>query len=144
MLTILGSIIGFVTSTGPGIFKTIMDAKQHARDQEHELKLMAQQSADRRDEAVITSAGLANIAVQESSQENIKRASVWVVNLSATVRPVIAYAFFFLFATLSILAAFDVISEGHFSEIWTEEIQAIFAAIISFYYGNRLTSKWVK
>ena len=85
MISLLGSLLGFVTATGPSIFKQFMDAKQDARDKEHELKIMAQQSQDRRDEALIESVGEANIAVHRSSDEQTKRASQWVVNLSATV-----------------------------------------------------------
>ena len=144
MLTLLGSLLGFVTSTGPGIFKTIMEAKQDAKDKEHELAVMSQQSADRRDEAVITSAGAANVAVQKNSQENIKRASQWVIDLSGSVRPVMAYGFWLILMTLIILSAFGVITEGQFSEIWTPSLEAIFASIISFYYGQRLVSKWTR
>jgi len=144
MLTLLGSLLGFVTSTGPGIFKTIMDAKQHARDQEHELKLMSQQSQDRRDEAVITSAGAANVAVQASAQEHTKRASQWVIDLSATVRPLITYFFFFEFVLLTLLNAFSFIDDTTYSMIWSPNTEAIFATILAFWFGQRLTSKWVR
>ena len=144
MLTLLGSLLGFVTSTGPSIFKTFMDAKADVRDKEHELKLMAQQSQDRRDEAVISSAGQANVAVQTSAQEHTKRASQWVVDLSATVRPMITYFFFLEFVLLSLLSAFGVITEGMYQEIWSANIEAIFATIVAFWFGQRLVSKWVR
>ena len=67
MLTLLGSVLGFVTSTGPGIFKQIMDSRQDVKDNEHELALIAQESKERRDEAVITSARDTNVAVQAST-----------------------------------------------------------------------------
>ena len=35
MLSLVGSVLGFVTSTGPGLFKMFMDAKQDQRDKEH-------------------------------------------------------------------------------------------------------------
>jgi hypothetical protein len=144
MLTLLGSLLGFVTSTGPGIFKEIMSARQDAKDKEHELKLMAQQSQDRRDEAVITSAGEANVAVQESVQETTKRASLWVVNLSGSVRPVVTYSFFAEFVLLTALRAFDAIDDATYSMIWSENTEAIFATILAFWFGQRLTSKWVR
>ena len=61
-----------------------MDAKQDARDKEHELKIMAQQSQDKRDEALIESVGETNMAIHRSSDEQTRRASRWVVNLSAS------------------------------------------------------------
>ena len=144
MISLLGSLLGFVNSTGPGIFKTYMDSKQDVRDKEHELKIMSQQSQDRRDEAVITSVGEANIAVHKSSDAQTKRASVWVVNLSATVRPVITYFFFLEFVLLTFLSAFDMITPEVFKYLWSDEIISIFSVIISFWFGQRLVSKWSK
>ena len=144
MISLLGSLLGFVTSTGPSIFKQYMDAKQDARDKEHELKIMAQQSQDRRDEAIITSVGEANVAVDKNADEQTKRASTWVVNLSATVRPVITYFFFLEFVLLTFLSAFDMISVELFKYLWSDEIVSIFSVIISFWFGQRLVSKWSK
>ena len=144
MISLLGSLLGFVTSTGPSIFKTFMDAKQDARDKEHELKIMAQQSQDRRDEALIESVGEANIAVHRSSDEQTKRASQWVVNLSATVRPLITYFFFLEFVLLTFLSAFGLISLELFQLLWCESVIGLFSEIISFWFGQRLVSKWAK
>ena len=144
MISLLGSLLGFVTATGPSIFKQFMDAKQDARDKEHELKIMAQQSQDRRDEALIESVGEANIAVHRSSDEQTKRASQWVVNLSATVSPLITYFFFLEFVLLTFLSAFDLISLELFQLLWSNEVVSIFSVIISFWFGQRLVSKWAK
>ena len=144
MISLLGSLLGFVTATGPSIFKQFMDAKQDARDKEHELKIMAQQSQDRRDEALIESVGEANIAVHRSSDEQTKRASQWVVNLSATVRPLITYFFFLEFVLLTFLSAFGLISLELFQLLWSEAVVGLFSVIISFWFGQRLVSKWAK
>ena len=144
MISLLGSLLGFVTSTGPGIFKTYMESKQDQTDKEHELRIMSQQSQDRRDEAVISSVGEANIAVHKSSDAQTKRASVWVVNLSATVRPIITYFFFLEFVLLTFLSALDMITPEVFKYLWSDEIISIFSVIISFWFGQRLVSKWSK
>ena len=144
MISLLGSLLGFVTATGPSIFKQFMDAKQDARDKEHELKIMAQQSQDRRDEALIESVGEANIAVHRSSDEQTKIASQLVVNLSATVRALITYFFFLEFVLLTFLSAFDLISLELFQLLWSNEVVSIFSVIISFWFGQRLVSKWAK
>ena len=99
MISLLGSLLGFVTATGPSIFKQFMDAKQDARDKEHELKIMAQQSQDRRDSALIERVGE---------------------------------------------AAFDLISLELFQLLWSNEVVSIFSVIISFWFGQRLVSKWAK
>lgn len=129
--------------TGPGIFKQIMDSRQDAKDKEHELKLLSQSASDRRDEAVITSAGDANVAVQESTQELTKRSSLWTVNLAASVRPIITYCFFFEFVLLTVLSSFGYIDQAQFNQIF-EPVSGIFATIISFWFGQRLVSKWAK
>jgi hypothetical protein len=121
-----------------------MDAKQDQRDKEHELKLMAQQAQDKRDEALIASVGEVNIAVHKNVDEQTKRASQWVVNLSATVRPLITYFFFLEFVLLTFLSAFDMISQEIFKSLWSDEIIGIFSVIISFWFGQRLVSKWSK
>jgi hypothetical protein len=144
MISLLGSILGFVTSTGPGIFKIYMDSKQDRRDKEHELKIMQQQSQDKRDEAIITSVGEANIAVHRSSDEQTKRASQWVVSLSSTVRPLITYFFFLEFVSLTFLSAFNKISPELFQKLWSDEMMGIFSVIICFWFGQRLVSKWSK
>jgi hypothetical protein len=119
-----------------------MDSKQDQRDKEHELKLMQQQSQDKRDEAIITSVGEANIAVHRSSDEQTKRASQWVVNISASVRPLITYFFFLEFVLLTFLSAFNKISPELFQKLWSNEMVGIFSVIISFWFGQRLVSKW--
>ena len=144
MLTLLGSVLGFVTSTGPGIFKQIMDSRQDAKDKSHELALMAQGAADRKDEALIEGIGDANVEIQKTSQTIMNNSSQWVVNIAGLIRPIIAFFFLFEFMLLTMLAAFGVITEGQFNEIWSPETGAIFACVISFYFGNRLVSKWQK
>lgn len=144
MLTLLGSALGFLTSTGPGIFNKIMDSRQDAKDKAHELAMMAQAGSDRREEALLDGIGQANVEVQKTSQAEINNASTWVVNICALIRPIICIFFLLEYLILTLLAAFGVISEGQFSEIFSPEISAIFGSIISFYFGNRLVSKWTK
>jgi hypothetical protein len=61
----------------------------------------------------------------------------WVDALNGTVRPVIAYSFFILYALVKGMQ----FSAGLPWLLWTEEDQAIFAGIISFYFGQRAMSK---
>jgi hypothetical protein len=144
MFTLLGSLLGFITSIGPGIFNKIMDMKQDAADKAHELTLNAQISADKRDEAVIRGAGNQNVAIQKTVQTTLANASPWVVDLSGTVRPFITYAFFFEFFLLSLAVAFGALTEDQFKAIWSAEMSGIFATIMSHWFGNKLVSKWTK
>ena len=58
----------------------------------------------------------------------------------------ITYAFFGLFATIEITLLMEALEKGtEFSEaiqlLWDEDTKAIFAAIISFWFGSRAIDK---
>jgi hypothetical protein len=144
MITLLGSLLGFASSTGVGIFKEVMNARQDSKDKAHELSMIAQASADRREEAVITSIGTANIEIQKTVQNVANNSSQWVNNISGLIRPSICAFFALEFFVLTILVAFGYIDKTLFETIWSTEQSSIFAAVISFYFGNRMTSKFVK
>ena len=63
--------------------------------------------------------------------------------LRASVRPVITYLFFTLFAVIKGTAIYGliytdgVVWEMAIQTLWDEETQGIFAAIISFWFGSR-------
>jgi hypothetical protein len=63
------------------------------------------------------------------------------------VRPVLTYAFFFLFATIKGVTLYAMVSTSGMDltagllTIWDGETQAIFSAIIAFWFGNRAMSK---
>ncbi|MBF0355954.1 MAG: hypothetical protein HQL43_12025 [Alphaproteobacteria bacterium] len=75
----------------------------------------------------------------------------WVDALAGTVRPVITYAFFFLFAAVKGSGLYGLIAiEGvmllaqAMPQIWDSETQALFAATLSFWFGNRTLQKMRK
>lgn len=69
--------------------------------------------------------------------------------LRASVRPVITYAFFGLFAGLKILAFCHALSVDHASAlgslpvIWDENADALFGAVLGFWFGSRIISRQV-
>jgi hypothetical protein len=72
--------------------------------------------------------------------------SQWMKNLRASVRPVITYGFFFLLVAIDATLAYKGITTGvDFKELanqlWDDETQALFAAIISFHFGGRAFGK---
>ena len=69
--------------------------------------------------------------------------STFVSALQASVRPVITYAFFAIFAFVKITYVIMAVQEGRdvlpaILEAWDEESQTVFAAIISFWFGQRV------
>lgn len=72
--------------------------------------------------------------------------SRWMKNLRASVRPVITYGFFLLLVAIDIgLFAYGWTQGADFkalaSLLWDDEVQALFAAIISFHFGGRAFGK---
>lgn len=127
MITLLGSLIGFLSSIIPDVVKMFQDRQ----DKKHELeilKLQIQREQTAFNQKLDAINVQADIAESKQLYSTYKTQIKWVDALNGTVRPVIAYSFFFLYAFLKIEFA---------DNLWTEEDQAIFAGIISFYFGQR-------
>ncbi|MCH2546536.1 MAG: hypothetical protein MK052_02845, partial [Alphaproteobacteria bacterium] len=69
----------------------------------------------------------------------------WVDALNGTVRPVLAYSFFLLYFVIKCMqfAMVDLADPlpWQIAALWSVEDQAIFAGIISFYFGQRAMAK---
>jgi len=65
----------------------------------------------------------------------------WIDMLNGSVRPMLAYSFFFMYMSVKYLQYKAISASAHVIEyldiIWTIDDQAIFAGVISFYYGQR-------
>ncbi|WP_375639637.1 MULTISPECIES: hypothetical protein [unclassified Bartonella] len=71
----------------------------------------------------------------------------WVEALRASVRPIITYAFFILFATVKTAALFKLLDQGvgitdGLIALWDAETQALFAAVMSFWFDQRALAKF--
>ncbi len=147
MLTLLGSLLGFVTSAFPDLLGLFRDRQ----DRNHELAILDRQMEQmklghqqRLEEVEIQ----ADIAESKALYRHDKPVGVaWVDALRATVRPVITYAFFMLFASVKGSALYVLIAiEGlllaeALPRIWDPETQALFAAVMSFWFGSRALTK---
>ena len=156
MIALLSTLLGFAASSVPKLFELFQDK----RDKKHELELMKYQAemdkqrADANLEAsIVQSQGAMNIAVQQSYQADIEAnkelGNSWIVGFSASVRPVITYAFFALYASVKV-ANFWLLTHPEMpwqqaltysqalAMIWGDEDMAIFGAVVSFWFGVRL------
>ncbi|MBL0320122.1 MAG: hypothetical protein IPP74_12675 [Alphaproteobacteria bacterium] len=79
----------------------------------------------------------ADIAESQALYKTYNVGIRWVDALNGTVRPVIAYSFFILYAAVKVMQ----FSADMPWLLWTAEDQAIFAGIISFYFGQRAMAK---
>ena len=72
--------------------------------------------------------------------------SQWMKNLRASVRPVITYGFFFLLVAIDAALAYRGLTSGVpfddlANQLWDDETQALFAAVIFFHFGGRAFGK---
>ena len=148
MISLLGTLLGFGTSIVPeilGYFKQAQVNKQELAMLEAKAKYAEQ---------------LSTLKVQElDAQAEIEKtkglynhdrsidAGGFVNALRGSVRPVLTYAFFSLFATIKGVTLYAMVSTSGMDltagllTIWDGETQAIFSAIIAFWFGNRAMSK---
>ena len=156
MLSILSGILGFATSGLP----SVLDFFKQKGDQKHE-QAMARLEMERAME--MAKAGFASqerieefktdqVEMETYAQERIalykhdeklsEGASPWVLNLRASVRPVITYIFVFILLFVDIVGMWWAIKSGvdfvtAIEIIFSDEEMAIFASIIGFWFGSR-------
>ena len=114
--------------------KMKMMAELRKAGYDHDLKAYEAMGADKEHDRLIQH----DIAINQSSGI--------IAGLQKSVRPVITYAFFILFATIEIVLLMEALEKGtDFAEaiqlLWDDETKAIFAAIISFWFGSRAIDK---
>ena len=160
MLSLVSSLLGFAAGGLP----KVLDFVQDRGDKKHELALMAMQ---RERELALAKEGFIaqtkveeikteQIAMQTQAQEKLamwkhdmkigEGASTWVINLRASVRPVVTYIFVGLLVVVDVAGIWYAYSTGvAFAEamdmIFSDEEMAILAAIISFHFGGKAFSK---
>ena len=147
MITLIAAISGFLSSIAPEILKFLKDNS----DKKHELEILDKQvqysqlMSQQRLEEIYVSRDIANSTAISSTYNT---GVTWVDAFNGTVRPLLAYSFFLLYAALKYIQ-YKSLSDGITIEniylIWTTDDQTIFATIISFYFGQRSFSKiWKK
>ncbi len=147
MLTLIGSLLGFASSALPdllGLFKDWQDRKHELAILDRQMEVQKLGHLQRLEEIEAK----ADIAESKALYKHDAPVGVgWVDSLRASVRPLITYAFFILFACvkgsglyLLIVVEGLLIAEA-LPRIWDAETQALFAAVMSFWFGNRTLSK---
>ena len=149
MLSLMGSLLGFGTSFLP----KVMDFFQDKQDKKHELAVMEVQIRQQKElasqklEAINVEADIREI---EALQKSIQPSGVkWIDGLRGSVRPVITYSFFILFAFVEVSAYLSLTASGvsgldAAGAIWDEDTKALFAAVVSFWFGGRAIARLSK
>ncbi len=144
MMTLLATLLGFISSTFPDLLKLWKDGA----DRKHELEILKLQLEQQRqghvnrlEEIQIAADGFESKALYKTYSIGIK----WVDALNGTVRPVLAYSFFILYAAVKYAQVYMLLDSVNIIEafpmIWNEEDSTIFAGIMSFYFGARAFQK---
>lgn len=144
MITLFASIAGFLSSIFPEIFKFLQDKN----DKKQEIALMQLQieAAKIQGNQKLQEVNIkADISEVEALLRTYNTGVKWVDAFNGTVRPVITYSFFILYATVKYMQytiiPVDAPLFQYMDVLWNTEDQAIFAGIISFYFGQRAMGK---
>ena len=148
MFALLGSVLGFGTSFAPKILETI----NKGQEQKHELakmKMSAEIKMQMQDAEFDYKRDMADHEEHKRLIEHdiaISKETGFFAGLKKGVRPVITYCFFGFFLFYKIVLVMEAIKAGQdlssiSDVIWDEQSQAIFAAIISFWFGSRAIEK---
>lgn len=148
MLTLFGSLLGFITSIFPDVMRLFQDKidRQHELEMfDRQLKMMKIGQRHHMDQLQIQADMVEIDALHRPLPPS---GHGWVDALSGSVRPIITYTFFFIYAALKIaqgsilLGAVDHIRwDQLLVRLWHEEDQTLFAAVISFWFGHRAFRK---
>lgn len=160
MMTLVSTLLGFASGGLP----KVLDFVQDRGDKKHELALMAMQRE--RELALAKEGFVAQAAVEEIKTEQIamqtqaqeklamwkhdmkigEGASTWVINLRASVRPVVTYLFVGLLIVVDVAGIWYAYSTGvafadAMNMVFSDDEMSILAAIIAFWFGSQAFNK---
>lgn len=160
MMTLISTLLGFASGGLP----KVLDFVQDRGDKKHELALMA---ANREREIALAKEGYIaqaqveeiktdQIALQTQAQERVamykhdmklgEGASTWVINLRASVRPIVTYIFVGLLVVVDVAGIWYAYSTGvpfaaAMDMVFSDDEMSILAAIIAFWFGSQAFNK---
>lgn len=158
MIAIVSALVGFLGSAAPEFFRLFRDS----RDKAHEIALLQMQMQyERQAKAAQADSQLQAISMQRDAADTVALNArvkdslvgvTWVDALSGSVRPVLTYVFFGMYAVVK-LAQYHVITAASLPwhpaldlgqvivMLWTEDDMALFTAVIAFWFGQRALCK---
>lgn len=147
MITLLASIAGFITSIIPELIKFLKDRS----DKKHELEIFDRQikyNLESRDRIIEEISYDRELAARNILYSTYNTGINWVDALNGTVRPILAYSFFLMYFWVKFIQYKYLTDNNALYEylhiLWDVDDQAIFAGIISFYFGQRGFKKYKK
>ena len=160
MFTLISTALSFLMGGLP----KLLDFFQDKADKKHELELAAMQME--RELKMMEAGYIAQARIEEIRTEQVqmetqaqertamyqhdieigKGASQWIINLRASVRPVVTYLFVFLLIIVDVASIWWAWSSGvEFAEaipmVFDADEMQILASIIAFWFGTQAFSK---
>jgi hypothetical protein len=145
---LISTIFGVLSSLLPNIVNIF----QKKLDYAHEIEL-TKIKMDAAREGLVLQLEVENSKADVAEGESVRKHDIDIEykgfwgSLRASIRPVITYAFFFLFCGIKI-AAFVVLVQRNATPtelltlVWDSETMAIFSAIVGFWFGSRSIEKF--
>ena len=148
MISLLGTLLGFTTSVIPEILGYFKQKQANAQ----ELAMLEAKSKYAQELSRLKIEELdAKAEIEETkglyAHDSGIDAGGFVNGLRGSVRPVITYLFFALFAAVKGTLIYALIANQNvewtvaIQSAWDQETQAIFSAILAFWFGHRGMSK---
>ena len=147
MIALLGSLLGFGTSFLPQVLGFFQEKQAHNNRLE-EMKLRGELQAMGVNLELQVLDKKAEIEETKAIYGYANPTGGFSAGLAASVRPVITYLFFALFMASKAVVMVKVMEQGgdwmqSVELMFDAETKALFAAIISFWFGNRAVSKFM-
>jgi hypothetical protein len=160
MMTMISTFLSFLAGGLPKILQLFQDRQ----DKKHELAVLAMQKERELElaargyaaQAQIEEIKTEQIQIQAAAEERValyqhdteigKGASQWMINLRASVRPVVTYIFVLELVIINVAGIWYAWNQGvpfaiAMENVFSEEEMLILASIISFWFGTQAFSK---
>jgi hypothetical protein len=160
MMTLISTFLSFLAGGLPKILQIFQDRQ----DKKHELALVAAQKerelalAERGfiAQARVEEIKLEQVQVQSAAEERValyqhdmeigKGASQWMINLRASVRPVVTYIFVLELVAINIAGVWYAYNTGvpfavAMVEVFSDDEMLILSSIIAFWFGTQAFGK---
>jgi len=160
MTTLLSTFLSFLAGGLPKILQVFQDRqdKKHelailAMQKERELELAARGFAAqakveeiKTEQIALETYGQEKVALYQHDTEIGKGASRWIINLRASVRPVVTYIFVIELVALNVAGVWYAYSTGipfatAMDNVFGDDEMIILSSIIAFWFGSQAFSK---
>lgn len=160
MMTLLTTLVSFLAGGVP----KLLSAWQDRQDKKHELALLQMQKERELEmlargyaaQAQIEEIKTEQIAIQAAAEERValyahdmkigEGASQWVINLRASVRPIVTYLFVLLLIIVDVAGIWYAYTKGvefavAMENVFSDDEMIILSSIIAFWFGTQSFSK---